>query len=155
MEFSNEYSVTEVCQNEWSNKISKYWKYIGKVKPCYVLLGQSDSYILLLNKEFNGEMHQALLFNEPFDLKKNRNYIWHEMGHLKCGKVKDIIENEFLADKWAIEESYSRGFINITKEILIRCKYYIVNGCKSEHYVDASKKILDYYSDLYNDFKLK
>lgn len=145
---SSIYEVKSICTDPWAERISKYWKYLTG-KRCVILLGKTNDAIILLRREdpVTGEPIQGIVFENPIVYPYFRNFIWHEAGHLLGEKSEDPIENEFLADKWAIDLALLRGFTKVAEEILLRC----VSNCGKEigHvYRESSKKILVHYMDF-------
>ena len=141
-----EYNVIEVCSDPWAQQVSRYWSFVGKLKPCYVLLGTCDlAEILLIGKESSHEGQvYGLLFNNPAKFPKIRNFIWHEVGHIKSQKTDDPVECEFSADKWAVEESVKRGYWRIVDEIIFRCLDFLSLE-EDSVYFKSSKRIISHF----------
>lgn len=139
-----EYHVTEVCFEPWALKVSNYWSFVGKCKPCYVLLGECKDVEILMIEKSN---EYGLLFNEPAKFPSVRNLIWHEVGHSKNKKASNSVQDEFLADKWAIEEALSRGYNKIVEEILFRCFHFYCTD-DSYTYTESAKQIICTFNDI-------
>jgi len=149
-----EYSVSEVCFKPWAEKVRRYWSFVGKCPPCFVLLGKCEyAQILLLERRVEQERAYGLLFNKPVRVIKIRNLIWHEVGHIKSSRIDDPIDTEFFADKWAVEESERRGYKKVTEEIVFRCLDFLSLE-EGDTYLESSKKLLSHFYKLINERKI-
>ena len=71
-----------------------------------------------------------------------KSLLWHEVGHLKVGFDKNPSENEYMAQMWAIHDSWKKGYNRIFEE-LIYDTYYVWKDCKDPIYARARTIILD------------
>jgi len=145
---NSEYTVDSVCTDPWAERISKYWKYLTGNR-CIILLGKTGDSIILLKKEDpnTGRPIQGIVFEKPIEYPHFRNFIWHEAGHFVGEQSEDPIENEFLADKWAIDKALSKGFTKVAEEILLRCSAHCDMDIDPV-YQQSSKKVLFHFADF-------
>jgi len=145
------YEVKEVCFAPWAQKVMSYWRFIGK-EECFVLLGKSEvnesegQIVLIIRNDIKSKKKVfGLLFNKPMKLPSERNFLWHEMGHIKGKKSKSKILTEFYADKWAIDTAKKRGYKSIIEEILLRCAGFCKDEFADHFYRKAANKIIKHY----------
>lgn len=143
-----EYEVHSVCFDPWAEKIRKYWKFLGG-GDSYVLLGKTNGYVILIpaNDQYTGKTAHGILVDRPRRIPEFRNLLWHEMGHIRGGESKNLVENEFLADKWALETSLEKGYTRIAEEIILRCSGTISDNDDCV-YVEAARMILKHFVDF-------
>ena len=150
--------IKSICTDEWAQRVQIYWYYLCR-RHCTVLFGEGSGSIRLIRKKDpeTGLQRLALLFTEPLELPKERNYLWHEMGHLLGERSKDPVLNEFYADKYAMDTALSRGCHKVAEEIVLRCVDTIESDKSVDVYKEAAKLVLHNYQqycwDVVNSFK--
>lgn len=138
--------VRKVCNCDWSKRIQRYWSRLGCGK-CYVLIGKTKGYVLLIPVIRDNETIYGLMFCKKRRFCEIRNILWHEAGHVKGQKSSDPVMKEFYADKWAIEEALKKGYTLIVSEILLRCM--VVSDTKSsKSHREAANMILEHFKDI-------
>ena len=143
-----EYEVHSVCFDLWAEKIRSYWKFLGG-GDCYVLLGEPNGYVILIpvKDPDTGKTVHGILVNRPRKIPEFRNILWHEMGHIRGGESDDPVENEFLADKWALDTALDKGYVRVAEEIILRCSN-TMSGKNDSTYVEAARMILKQFMDF-------
>ena len=138
--------VDSVCVDDWARRVQSYWRYLG-CGYCTVLLGPGSNSIRLIRKKVpeTGLIAVALLFTEPLELPRERNYLWHEMGHLLGEQSKNPVLNEFFADRYAMETAISRSCTRVVEEIIFRCVDAIRAKKRGETYREAARVTVKYY----------
>jgi len=138
--------VRKVCNCKWSKKIRSYWRRFG-LDDCYVLLGKTNGFVLLIKIEYEGKDVYGLMFSKKLKFKDVRNILWHEAGHILGEQSEDPVMKEFNADKWAIDNALKRGYKNIVREIIFR-SLSLPRGEEKEVYKKASDMIVTHFKEI-------
>lgn len=83
-----------------------------------------------------------------------KTYIWHEMGHIKmgCYNSKRCVEEEVIAESWALFEMCKRGYTKLYKKAIHRIRSWDTDFTYSDMnqrpYKKAAKIILTLFGEL-------
>lgn len=137
--------LEETDPDNWISRFFSYWRFLGGGEiDLYFVPSMKSTVAIIENDE--GKI-TGIQVGEPLHLPKERNLLWHEMGHIQGEQSEDPVEKEFLADMWALEECDKRGFNRVKMEILSRCVDTVLSDSVGKHYKKAAAKILECSQD--------